>query len=177
MDKVIGIIDNLKNTSAGVSSVSVKIMKLEMYFIAEPISWLINCSFTTGVFPDILKQSCIAPVFTTGVFPEILKQSCITPVFKSGDHGLVSNYRPISILIVLCKIFEKSMSTIILQYASKFSILSPWQFGFRGGMSTCDAIMCYIDYIYESLNAKHHSLSVFVDLRRRLILSITMSCY
>ena len=35
-----------------------------------------------------------------------------------------------------------------------------------GGMSTCDAIMCYIDYIYEHLNAMNHSLSVFVDLRK-----------
>ena len=125
-----------------------KLMKLVRYFIAEPIFLLINCSFTTGVFPDILKQSCI------------------TPVFKSGGRGLMSNYRPISILPILSKIFKKSMYTRILHYASEFSILSPWLFGFWEGMSTCDAIMCYIDYIYKSLNAKHHSLSVFVDLRK-----------
>ena len=99
---------------AGKNSVYVKLMKLDRYIIADHISWLINCSFTTGVFTNILKQSCI------------------TPVFKNGDRGLMSNYRTISILPILSKIFEKSMSTRILHYASKFSILSPWQFGFRG---------------------------------------------
>ena len=123
-------------------------MKLAMHYIAEPISWLINCSFAAGVFPDILKQSCI------------------TPIFKSGDRSMMSNYRPISILPILSKIFEKCMSIRVLNYASKFSILSPRQFGFREGMSTCDAILCYTDYIYKCLNAKHHSLSVFVDLKK-----------
>ena len=63
-------------------------MKLAMHSIAEPISWLINSSFAAGVFPDILKQSCIKPVF------------------KSGDRSLMSNFRPISILPILSKILE-----------------------------------------------------------------------
>ena len=58
------------------------------------------------------------------------------------------------------------MSIRVMNYAFKFSIPSPRQFGFKEGMSTFDTILCYIDYIYKSLNAKHHSLSVFVDLKK-----------
>ena len=48
----------------------------------------------------------------------------------------------------------------------KFSILSSRQFGFRAGVSTSDAIMCYVNYLYGNLNVKHFSFSVFVDLRK-----------
>ena len=47
----------------------------------------------------------------TGIFPEKLKEACVFPIFKGGSKEDPSNYRPISILYTISKIFEKHVST------------------------------------------------------------------
>ena len=64
-----------------------------------------------------------------GVFPSILKNANITPVFKKGFRGSKDNYRPVSILPIISKIFEKLLSKQIIIYMDKF--LSKYQCGFR----------------------------------------------
>ena len=46
---------------------------------------------------------------TSGMFPDILKQAEICPIFKKGDAMNVCNYRPVSILPIVSKIYEKEM--------------------------------------------------------------------
>ena len=52
----------------------------------------------------------------------------------------MTNYRPISLLPVLSKLFERAMSSRIVDYLTKFSIVTRCQFGFRKSLSTADAI-------------------------------------
>ena len=61
------------------------------------------------------------------VFPSILKNANITPVFKKGFRGSKDNYRPVSILPIISKIFEKLLSKQIIIYMDKF--LSKYQCG------------------------------------------------
>lgn len=58
------------------------------------------------------------------------------------------------------------MVTRLLNYLTKYSLLHDNQFGFRPGRSTCDAVLRLVDFIYNSLNAKKHTLSILVDLRK-----------
>ena len=76
----------------------------------------------------------------------------------------MSNYRPISVLPLLSKIFEKCMASRVVKFLCKFSILSTDQYGFQKGISTCDAVSSLTNYLYDKLNIKHHSVALFLDL-------------
>ena len=64
------------------------------------------------------------------------------------------------------KILEKCMVTRINCYINKFSIISSNQFGFTKNVSTLDAIEAFSNLIYDSLDSKLHSISLFIDLRK-----------
>ena len=65
----------------------------------------------------------------TGVFPSKLKISRIKPLFKNGDAAVISNYRPISLLPSLSKIYEKVKFLQVLEYFNCYSLLSVQQYG------------------------------------------------
>ena len=75
-----------------------------------------------------------------GVYPEVLKVARCVPVYKDGSVFDAGNYRPISNLSSLNKIFEKLTYKRMFCFISRFNILSNIQYGFRPGMSTTLAI-------------------------------------
>ena len=84
------IILNLKpKTTTGYDNLSPKLIKSISHIISKPITLLINQSFKSGIFPTKLK---IAKVI---------------PIYKKGDPKLIENYRPISLLPTISKIFER----------------------------------------------------------------------
>lgn len=129
-----------------------------------------------GITSRFLKQAIhlLTPVlchlvnlcFNKGVFPSLLKQSIITPVYKSGDRADANNYRPISVLPSISKIIEKLINTRILNYLNKFNIISASQYGFRGGVSTEDAVVKITSRIVEHLDHRKKCLTVFLDLKK-----------
>jgi hypothetical protein len=95
------IIDKMKLTHAsGYDEIPIKVLKSCKHFIISPLSYIINRSLATGIFPDRLK------------FSEI------KPIFKNGDRSLTSNYRPISLLTSLSKISER---VIFVRLLSSFN--------------------------------------------------------
>lgn len=120
------------------------------------------------IFPCISKIFCkiINESFTVGIFPEDLKLARITPIFKKGDKLKATNFRPISSLPYIGKIFERCMINRLLGFFDKFSILSHVQFGFRRKKSTQDAIIDLINNIHDSLNNKKYHISIFIDLKK-----------
>ena len=73
------------------------------------------------------------------------------------------NYRPISVLVFLSKIFEKCLFLRLSSFLRKFSIISENQFGFTRGKSTEDALIVYTEQIYEVFDSKKFSISVLID--------------
>lgn len=142
------LIAKLKNGGNDKNSLPVFILKQISKFIVDPLTYLINQSFQTGVFPDVLKLARI------------------TPIFKSGVPTDVSNYRPISVLPTLSKIFEKCLTNRLYSFVEKNNILSCVQFGFRRSRSTVDAVIELTEHIYNSLNSKEHAVSVFIDFKK-----------
>jgi hypothetical protein len=101
-----------------------------------------------------------------GTFPEKLKIARVIPVFKKGDAGEISNYRPISLLSVFDKIFEKIICSKLYKFLNKYNILYKHQYGFRQNHSTTSALTEISDYIYNSLDENYYVLGLYLDISK-----------
>ena len=90
----------------------------------------------------------------------------IIPIFKSGDSNSTVNYRPISMLPFLSKIFEKLMYAKLDSYLKSNNILCTNQFGFRKNSNTSDAIIEFLDCVYSSLDSKQSTIVVYLDFSK-----------
>jgi hypothetical protein len=146
---ILKIIENLKSknsaTKDGVSTRLLKIIKYELY---KPITLIINQSLKTGIFPDKLK---IAKVI---------------PLFKKGDNSIFENYRPISILPAISKIFEKVIYNQISTYFKENNLLYNSQYGFRQQYSTELANLELIDKITQEMDKGEIPLCIYLDLSK-----------
>ena len=147
--EIIQIIGNLKNTnSKGFDDIPVNVLKFCRNELATVLSHINNLSLSSGVFPNVLK---IAKVL---------------PIFKNGDKKIVSNYRPISVLSVFSKIFEKIVYTRLFEYLDVNHILSNSQFGFRQKLSTSMALLELTDVISKCMDSNNFTVGVFLDLAK-----------
>ena len=90
----------------------------------------------------------------TGVFPVRLKYAIILPIHKKGDKLIVSNYRPISLLLYCSKILETIMFNRFYQYVYTNEILAPEQYGFRKESNIEKAVFSLTDSVLSSLNLR-----------------------
>jgi len=145
---VISIVDSLQNKSCHLSDVPVFIYKKCSDLISPIICRLFNLSLETGVFPMILKAATIIPIH------------------KSGDATLVNNYRPISMIPILAKIFEKLMLRKLMSFIKCNKLIADNQFGFKKNCSTEDALLEFLNGASESLSSKCTLISVFLDFAK-----------
>ena len=123
----------LNYSSPGHDDINIKIIK--------------QCSETISPFlVHIINKS-----FEIGTFPKQLQIARIVPIHKKGDNSMVENYRPISILPCLSKVFEKIMSIRLYNYLSEHSLLASSQFGFRPKYSTELAVHKLCKSIYQAI--------------------------
>uniref|UniRef100_A0A2S2Q917 RNA-directed DNA polymerase from mobile element jockey n=1 Tax=Sipha flava TaxID=143950 RepID=A0A2S2Q917_9HEMI len=96
-----------------------------------------------------------------GIFPSMLKISSVTPVFKSGDKSNVTNYRPISILSHIAKLFEH----LVLQsiQPSVDSVLVDEQYGFRPGRSSTSNLIVFNNFVLEAFENRSQVDVIFTD--------------
>ena len=132
--------------SSGFDQVSNKIIKAVQASISTPLAHLINNSLRTGTMPTQLKRAKVVPLY------------------KSGDSSDVSNYRPISLLSVFSKIYEKVSYHQLYSYAEKH-IFTTHQFGFRKRHQTVHSIINFINNIQANAKSKYH-VAIFMDLKK-----------
>ena len=142
--KIISSFENKKST--GYDGITTKFLKISSNFISKYISEIINLSIKTGQYPNKLK---IAKVI---------------PIHKKGDTNNPSNYRPISILSIINKVFEKVLHKRLFKYLDKFNILYEFQFGFRKGHSTTQALIEITDKIKKGIDNGNSTCGIFIDL-------------
>ena len=148
-DEIRSIISSLSTSKAcGPNSIPTHILKNNIDLLVSPLKHIINLSFSEGCFPQLLK----------------LAEVC--PIFKKKDKNRCENYRPISLLSNLSKIFERAMHTRIYEFLESHSIFSDLQFGFRKKHSTNHALLNIIENIKEKLDQNIFSCGVFIDLEK-----------
>lgn len=148
-EEIIEEISALKSKhSAGFDGISSYILKQVSDLISMPISYLINMSFEEGKFPTTLKKSIIRPLFKKGC-----KEEC-------------GNYRPISLIPTMSKVFERLFLKRLLGFFDKNKTISNRQFGFLKGKSTIEAINSLVYDIVKALDAGHSAAGIFFDLSK-----------
>ena len=112
--QVIRIIKKLLNSKAtGIHGIPNKTLKETADIIGPSLTDIFNFSVLTKVFPDDLKIGKVAPVY------------------KSGDKDDLNNYRPISVLPTVARVFEKILYGQVYEYFTSNKLLGNEQFGFR----------------------------------------------
>ena len=147
--EVISIIDSLKNKASGPHSIPNEILKLLKANICHPLTTIINMSFATGIYPDQLKIAKVIPIFK-----------------NKGDKMLVSNYRPISLLSNINKIFEKLVYSRLYSFLNIHNCIHELQFGFRAKHSTNHALTSLTEMIREALDGSNFACGIFVDFQK-----------
>ena len=146
---------NLKLHNISVTSQMVKkvIMNLDLSKASGPdcipAVVLKNCEpelsyILDELFNKCLKESC---------FPACWKVSSVVPIFKNNrERSIVKNYRPVSLLSVVSKVFEKLVNNRIVDHLEKCGLFSDFQYGFRSFRSTADLLTVVSDRIAKGFN-------------------------
>ena len=121
----------LHNISVTPNMVEKVIMNLDLSKASGPdcipVVVLKNCEpklsyILAELFNNCLKESC---------FPDCWKVSSVVPVFKNvAERSTAKNYRPVSLLSVVSKVFEKLVNNTILDHLEICSLFSDFQYGF-----------------------------------------------
>ena len=139
-------LDSSKAT--GLDGLGPRLLKLAVNCLSSSIAALINKSLATGQFPSQLKQ---AKIF---------------PIFKGGTKTDPSNYRPISILPTISKIFERHVNKHLMGYLNKHNLINKNQSGFRAKHSCQTALMKLIDKWMECIDKGDIVGTLFLDFRK-----------
>jgi hypothetical protein len=144
------LILNLNATSgAGFSGIPSKVIKYSYSILAPILASLFN--------------HCI----DVGKFPVEWKSAIVTPLYKNkGVKSDFNNYRGISVLPPIAKLFEKILASQITIYLNLNNILFSGQHGFRNGHSCETALHELISYLNENRNKRAISLLLFIDFRK-----------
>ena len=128
-----------------------------------PVVVLKNCQpersyILAKLFNMCLKESC---------FPDCWKVSSVVPVFKNvGERSTARNYRPVSLLSVVSKVFEKLVNNRIVDQLEKSSLFSDFQYGFRSSRSTADLLTFVSDRIARAFNRSGATVAVALDISK-----------
>ena len=121
-----------------------------------------------------MAASIVAPsltaIFTksilTGIHPTEWKTARVTPVFKKGVKSDLNNYRPISVIPVVSRVFEKIVYDQLYQYLNDNKLLSSCQSGFRSLHSTLTALLEATNSWSVNIDNGFLNGVVFIDLRK-----------
>ena len=130
------------------------ILKKVAKSISLPLSIIYNKSLLTGIYPSAFKK-CI-----------------VIPLFKAGDKLSCGNYRPITLSLTLSKVFEKAIKYRLIDFLEKKAFFSNYQFGFRTGRSTTDALFKVDTFIRNNIDNNDKVMGIFLDVQRHLTVLI-----
>lgn len=103
---------------------------------------------------------------TSGIFPDDRKCARVTPLFKQGERSDLNNYRPISVIPVIAKVFESIVYDQLYSFLTKEDVISKQQSGFRALHSTVTALLEATDSWAFNIDRGNVNAVVFLDLKK-----------
>lgn len=142
-------IDNIKNKSSkDIYDMNIILIKSLKNLLIIPLTKLINNSIIKGIYPSCFKQNKVIPIF------------------KKGSKLDVNNYRPITLIPVLSKIYEYLLKSQLYEYFEYNNLFTSSQYGFRLNKSTTSAITELLEYISEGFERGLYVGSTLCDLSK-----------
>ena len=137
--------------------ISIRMLKICGDSLCRPLELIFNDSVTNGVFPSDWKKGNILPVH------------------KKNDKQHINNYRPISLLPLCSKVYERLiLNEMLLGFFIENDLISQHQSGFKPGDSCINQLLSITHEIYQSFDEGFDVRSVFIDISRPLIKYGTM---
>ena len=102
-------------------------------------------------------------ILISGLFPELWSTAVMVPVFKRGDPSDPNNFRGISLVSCLAKLFTNIINTRLIEWSKTYDTITDAQFGFTNGLSTVDAIFALQTIVFKTLSDKKRLYCCFVD--------------
>ena len=118
-----------------------------------------SCGITSPFLSEIYNKSK-----NHADFPMALKLADVIPVHKKDEKNIMKNYRPISLLPIISKLYEKIMYNEINSYVEK--ILSSYLFGFRKGHSTEQCLIKMLETWRKAIDDKKYAGAILTDLSK-----------
>ena len=141
--------DKLKNkASCGHDNISTKLIKSAKKVLTKPLTLFVNQMLNSGQFPSELKISLVKHLF------------------KNGDPAVFTNYRPISLLPSMSKIFEYAIFHQLFDYMSINNLITIEQFGFRTGYSTEFAAIQLVVHLTKQIDMGEVPTNIYIDLSK-----------
>lgn len=136
------------NKATGPDGIGNRLLKESAVPIASPMSHLFNFCLSLGHFPDCWKVANVIPVY------------------KKNDPLLCTNYRPISLLPCISKVFEKLLFNHIFSFLKTHNLISKRQSGFTPGDSAVNQLIAICNNLYKCIDSGDEMIGVFLDLTK-----------
>ena len=150
-EEILAIIKTLDpKTSRGYDNISPKMLIQMAGMLHSVLRLIINKSLMTGIFPDKLKIAIVSPIYKG----------------KESDPHEFCNYRPISLLPTISKVFERVVHKQLYEYMNQNNFLNNSQYGFRPKHATEYAAMEFVDKTMSEIENGKIPLSIFLDLSK-----------
>lgn len=147
------VLKQMKNTNEhkaeGLDGIAPRLVKDSADFLASPFTYIINHSILSGMVPSKMKSAKVLPIYK-----------------NKGNKLSLNNYRPISILPIFSKIYEKVINTQIQNHLHEEQIISSSQYGFQKLKGTQDALIKFANNAFSALNSSLVVLGIFIDFSK-----------
>ena len=141
---------NLKSEkSPGTDELHPRLLKECASTLARPLKMLFDLTMKTGTIPDDWKRAEIRPIYK-----------------KKGKKTDPSNYRPVSLTSVVCKVFEKIIKATLSHHLTSNNLLSPHQFGFISGRCTNTQLLVTLQQWQKYLDNDVPTDIAYMDFRK-----------
>ena len=149
VSKVCSLLSKLcKSKATGLDQISARLVRECSDVIAESLCTIFNCSIDTGIFPDDWKSAKVLPLF------------------KQGERSEMGNYRPISIIPTVAKVFERIIYDQVYAFLTVNELISSFQSGFRCLHSTVSALLEATNDWAFNIDQGNVNAVVFLDLKK-----------
>lgn len=136
------------NKSCGPDNIHPRMLKELVDAMSKPIALLLNRTMEKGEIPNDWRKANVSPIY------------------KKGSRNLASNYRPISLTSIVCKLMETFVKKEILLHLVNHNLLSIKQHGFISGRSTTTQLLEYLDKCVETIVNGGVVDSIYMDFAK-----------